>query len=125
MRLAILLFAACALPGCVSVEFRAIRVGTPIPASQLDGIAVGDSLQSCLNRLGAPHRVQRDDEGVRTVLTWEWLDTDGWSVSASVPVTDRSSASLDYGRDQQNPQQIRLFFGMDGKLIDFSTDLGR
>jgi len=124
-RFAILLAGLTSLAGCVSAEFRAVRVGTPIPASQLDGITVGDSLQSCLNRLGAPHRVQRDDEGLRTVLTWEWLATDGWGVSASVPVSDSSSASLDYGQDREKPRQIRLFFSKDMKLTNLSSDIGR
>ena len=78
---ALLLLSCCAAISCVNAEFSQLRVDQPPATEALDGIRVGDSLQSCLDALGAPIAVTRDDEGTRTVLTWQWLEAGGWGIS--------------------------------------------
>lgn len=117
-----LLAGTIASVSCVSAEFSTLRVDQEPNAEQLAAVKIGDSLQACLDALGAPTAVTRDDEGVRTVLTWQWLEARGWGLSASVPLTDRNSASVDYASNSQNPQQLRVFFDSSWNVVEVSRE---
>ena len=88
-------------------------------------LAIGMDLQQCLDLLGAPTSVRRDDEGIRTVLSWEWLEAGGYGLSLSVPLSEQASASVDYGTDSQQFRQIQVFLDTQLKVVDVSRDRTR
>lgn len=116
------LLAVFCLPACLTAEFTSLRVTQPPPEQGIAKLEKGMDLQSCLDLLGAPTSVRRADDGLRTVLAWEWLESGGFGLSFSVPIADQASASVDYGSDSQDSQQIQIFFDAELKVVEISTD---
>lgn len=122
-RLALLVLASTS--GCLSAEFSTFRHDQAPPEALVARVHEGMSLQECLDLLGAPTAVRRDDEGIRTVMSWEWIEADGFGVSLSVPLTDSSSASVDYGSDTEQVRQLQLFFNSEFRVEEISEDHAR
>lgn len=119
------LLALASSPGCLSAEFSTFRLDQPPSEAAVARISRGMSLQECLDLLGAPTAVRRDDEGIRTVMSWEWMEAGGFGLALSIPLTDSSSASVDYGSDQEQIRQIQLFFDSEMKVVEISEDRAR
>ena len=116
------LLALASTPSCLSAEFSTFRYDQAPPENAISHIDKGMSLQECMDLLGAPTSVRRDDEGVRTVMSWEWIEAEGFGVSISVPVTDSNSTSVDYGSDNELVRQVRLFFDSELEVVEISKD---
>lgn len=125
MRASLLALLALTSASCVSAEFSRLRVDQAPAEEAVAQLAVGMDLTQCLEILGAPTSVTRDDEGIRTVLVWEWLEAGGFGVSLSVPLTDQSSASVDYGSDSQKMRQIQVFLDSEWKVVSISREAPR
>ena len=113
------------LPGCLSAEFSTLRIDQAPAEQAIEQLAIGMDLQQCLDLLGAPTSVRRDDEGIRTVLSWEWLEAGGYGLSLSVPLSEQASASVAYGTDSQQFRQIQVFLDTQLKVVDVSRDRTR
>ena len=125
MRCLLALLALASAPGCLTAEFSTFRYDQAPPEASVARVHEGMSLQECLDLLGAPTAVRRDDEGIRTVMSWEWFEAGGFGVALSVPLTDSSSASVDYGSDTEQVRQIQLFFNSELKVVEISEDRAR
>lgn len=125
MRCLLGLLVLASTPGCLSAEFSTIRFDQAPPEAAVARVQEGMSLQECLNLLGAPTAVRRDDEGIRTVMSWEWFEAGGFGVSLSVPLTDNGSASVDYGSDREQVRQVQLFFNSELEVVEISEDRAR
>jgi hypothetical protein len=81
-------------------------------------------LQDCMNLIGAPLEVQKDEDELRRVLTWHWMDSLNWNFSVSVPIADQS-ASYQYGRNKRKVQQLQLIFDSDWQLLEVLSEGSR
>lgn len=116
---------AALLPGCVSAEFTKLRLDQPPAEEAVARVRTGMSLQDCLDLLGAPDSVQRDEDDRLTVLGWQWYEGSGWGISVSVPLSDQASASLDYARDRAQVKRIQILFDSGLEVVEISTEAPR
>lgn len=100
--------------GCIAATLERERVlHEPLGVYSL---VVGESdLDDCLAALGAPLVVRENGEGAW--LAWGWAERGGWSLTASVPVTDYNSVSMRYGASLDGLEGAVLFFDRDWILV--------
>ncbi len=91
------LVGCCLATGCVTGSYERGLVDEPIVDRRLDGLQIGtDDLGSCLEALGAPHRVFEVAVGPELTsgmaLLWVWRDASGFGVQVSVAARDLSAS---------------------------------
>ena len=114
LALTILVVLAVCSTGCVTATLSRQRVlREPVGVY---GLFAGDSnLDDCLAALGAPLVVRENGEGAW--LAWGWAERGGWSVTASIPISDTNTISMQYGRRLQGLDGAVLFFDRDWTLL--------
>ena len=106
-------------PGCITAQFSSARLNQRPALESTRLLTSGTtSLQECLDLLGAPTSVLRDQQGHGRILSWEWDDTSQWALTFSVPLVDAFSGSFQYGNENRLPNRLKLEFNSDWILVD-------
>ncbi|MFY9345389.1 MAG: hypothetical protein WAT39_23055 [Planctomycetota bacterium] len=111
---------------CVTGQYGRVTVDQAITADQVAALQVGsDTLATCLERLGAPHRVLETpaaaDGAPGMVLLWAWQHERGWGIVVSTSYDD-APLRLQFDRTRDNLPACALWFGADLRLE--RADLG-
>jgi hypothetical protein len=107
------------LPGCLSAHFSTARLNFEPSIEAKGNLNPGSTnLQQCLDLLGAPTSVLRDQQGHGRILSWEWDYTRQWAMAFSVPLIDAFSGSFQYGNEHRLPKRLKLEFNSDWILVD-------
>ena len=103
--------------GCVQGSYNRIAVDEPLRDEMVAPLQTGvDTLELCLARLGAPHRVfeyrvgQDGSSGV--ALLWLWREAAGWGIEVSGG-TDDASGSFSFDLTDTTLPGCVLWFGPD------------
>jgi hypothetical protein len=104
--------------GCISAHFSTARLNYEPPLNAKEQLVAGTTLQKCLELLGAPTSVLRDQQGHGRILSWEWDYTSQWAMTFSVPLVDLFSGSFQYGNEDRLPKRLKLEFNSDWILVD-------
>ena len=68
-------------------------------------------LQSCLDTMGAPMMVRKDEQGDGMELLWLWEETSAWGFFISIPTGSDYSPSLNWADRERHPQFLRRTAG--------------
>lgn len=114
---AALLSVAVAAAGCVTGRFSQVTFNEPVPSELLQALRPGvDTLQTCLDALGAPVRVFEyqvaADRSSGVALLWSWRQNRGWGIDVSANIDD-ASVSFDYASESTGLPGCVLWFGPD------------
>jgi hypothetical protein len=110
--------AALALAGgaCVSATYQREIEHEPIARARVAPLVPGASdLGDCLAALGAPLYVW-EYRGDEIALAWGWRRARNWGAGVSVPLGERTSASLSYDDVGAATEGWVLFFDASGTL---------
>ena len=109
-------------PGCTIANAGKLRwEQAPDPRAVAKLEPGAHDLQDCMDLLGAPLEVQKDEDGLRRILTWHWMDALNWNFSVSVPIADQS-ASYQYGRNEHKVEQLQLVFDGEWQLLEVLSE---
>ena len=102
---------------CITGSYSHVCVDEPLPSEWLAALQPGtDTLGSCLDRLGAPHRVFEyrvgPDRTAGMALLWFWRDAAGWGVQVSAGTKD-VSGSVSFDQLSTDLPGCVLWFGPD------------
>lgn len=114
---AVPLLAVVALGGCVTGSYDRETLDEPTPLARLEALHPGrDDLASCLQRLGAPHRVFEyragPDQEAGAALLWFWRDSSGLGIEVSSP-SDQVPGSVRFDLSGTDLPGCMLWFGPD------------
>jgi len=111
----------CLLPACAGISYEHRSVEKPPAERAMAMLTVGTTdLQTCLDTMGAPMMVRKDEQGDGMELLWLWEETSAWGFFITIPTGTDFSPSLNWADREQQPQFLRLFFSGDGKLLRLS-----
>lgn len=113
--LLMLLGAGCAL------DIGRDRVGVPLDLEAAEELEPGRSdLGESLEKLGAPHRIERENEADRTHLWWVHRDAADVNLRFQLPVTllGYRHNVFQYFQGEGQDNTIHLVFDDDGQLLD-------
>lgn len=103
------------LASCVRLDYVRTTVDEPVADEKFEALERGASLESCLDRLGAPAYVWSDPRGVW--LAYIWIREHGPRISVSVPsfafAFPGPSPSISYSSIRRRGEGITLCFDSD------------
>jgi len=118
----LLLASVLVAPGCVELGYERVTALTPVSDDAAGQLVAGEStLEDCLASFGAPTQVVELPAG--SALAWTWLETRGWRVSVSVPLSERVNGSINFSDEDQRVQAVLCEFDQSWTMIELRHGL--